>query len=319
MDLKGPHKITQKEKNFLINRFIAGDYKAFDKRMASLFILCAFSILIHICEISGNYTKDDILILWGLAYDTAFPMVDFNGDLVQFYGSNPSGHPLTVIINSLVNSLYIRYAYHELNPKKEVESFQQNVKLITYGDDNVMSSKVNWFNHTAISEKLAEIGVIYTMADKEAESVPFIHLDDVSFLKRRWVWNEELKAHLAPLEHDSIEKMLMTWTRSKISPENQMMSIITSALSEYFFYGKRVYNEKRRMFMDIIDEKDWHYLVTDTTFPTWKDMKRRFYNCTIRNHISWDEDVDFESEDDDEDLEIIQFSELSKSPSSSLL
>jgi len=91
----------------------------------------------------------------------------------------------------------------------------------------------------------------------------------------------------------------MTWTRSKISPENQMMSIISSALSEYFFYGRKIYNEKRKMFIDIIEEKEWQYLVTETTFPTWKDMKRRYYNCTIRNNIPWCDDADIESDDSD--------------------
>jgi hypothetical protein len=296
--------VTEIEKHELIERFIAGDYKAFDKRMSPLFILKAFEILIDICVMSGNYTPEEINILWCLAYDTAFPTVDFNGDLIQFYGSNPSGHPLTVIINSLVNSLYIRYAYHELNPKKEVESFQNNVRLMTYGDDNVMTSKVNWFNHTAISEVLDKMGITYTMADKEAVSRPFIHLSEVSFLKRTWSWNEEIKAYLAPLDHESIEKMLMTWTRSKISEENQMMDIIKSACSEYFFYGKKTYNSKIKLFKEIVHEKDWDYLITPSSFPTWAEMKERFRNSSARIGIEMEE---YDCYEDDEDFEVIDY------------
>lgn len=293
---------TEYEKHFLINRFIAGDYKAFDKRMSPLFILKAFEIIIHICKISGNYTGEDEKVMWGLAYDTAFPTVDFNGDLIQFYGSNPSGHPLTVIINSLVNSLYVRYAYVNLNPNKELESFKHNVRLITYGDDNVMTSKVNWFNHTDISETLGKMGIIYTMADKEAVSRPFIHLSEVSFLKRQWIWNEEMKVYLAPLEHDSIEKMLMTWTRSKISEENQMMDIIKSACSEYFFYGKHTYLNKVKLFRTIVSEKDWDYLIVPSTFPSWGEMKKRFRNSTIRIGLEMEE---YDCLDDEEDYVIL--------------
>jgi hypothetical protein len=293
---------TQYTNEFLLDRFIAGDYKAFDKRMSPIFILKAFEILIDICIISGNYTDVEIKILWGLAYDTAFPTVDFNGDLVQFYGSNPSGHPLTVIINSLVNSLYIRYAYYNLNPRKELKSFKRNIRLITYGDDNVMTSKLNWFNHTAISDCLSIIGVTYTMADKEAISRPFIHLSEVSFLKRKWEWNNDLKTYMAPLEHDSIEKMLMTWTRSKISEENQMMDIIKSAVSEYFFYGKNVYNRKVAMLKDIVAQKQWNYLIVPSTFPSWKEMKNRFKNSSEKIGFQCNYDLDCDADDDTYDF-----------------
>jgi hypothetical protein len=96
---------------------IAGDYAAFDKSMPPSIILAAFDILIWMCGKAG-YTHDDLQICKGVAMDTAFPLVDFNGDLIQFFGSNPSGHPLTVIINGLANSLYMRYCYYQTNPNK---------------------------------------------------------------------------------------------------------------------------------------------------------------------------------------------------------
>jgi len=104
-----------------------------------------------------------------------FPVCDFFGDLIRFLGTNPSGWPLTVILNGIVNSLYMRYAYFHLNPAKEVRSFKKNVALMTYGDDNSagVSASAPWFNHTAISEVLSGIGVKYTMADKKTESVPY--------------------------------------------------------------------------------------------------------------------------------------------------
>jgi hypothetical protein len=233
--------------------------------------------------------------MWGIAYDTAFPTVDFNGDLIQFFGSNPSGYPLTVIINGLVNSLYIRYAYHQLNPHNEVNSFQENVRLLTYGDDNVMTSKVNWFSHTTISETLQAIGVTYTMADKQAKSIPFISLTQISFLKRTWTWNHELRAYLAPLDHESIEKMLMVWVRSKIAPENQMMDIIKSAVSEYFFYGKNTYNKKVKLLRSIVEIMKWEEYIQPSSFPTWNAMKDRFRNSSERNGF----EVYYEISDDE--------------------
>jgi hypothetical protein len=84
-------------------RMVAGDYAKFDKRMIGDFILMAFDIIIELHAKAG-FDESELKILRGIACDTAFPVVNMNGDLVEFYGTNPSGHPLTVVINSLVNS-----------------------------------------------------------------------------------------------------------------------------------------------------------------------------------------------------------------------
>jgi len=266
-------------------RIIAGDYKAFDKRMSPSFILAAFDILHDLCKASGNYSDKDLLVIRCIAEDTAFPFVDFNGDLVQFYGSNPSGHPLTVIINSLVNSLYMRYVYYVLNPEKEVNTFKQNVSLMTYGDDNIMSvsNEIDWYNHTAIARAFLDMEITYTMADKEAESIPFIHIDQASFLKRSWIYDEEVGSHLAPLEHDSIEKMLMTWVRSKqISIEEQALAVISTAAREYFFYGRKTFEEKVFMLRNLMSQLDIEDWILPTTFPTFDTLKNEFWSNSER-------------------------------------
>lgn len=268
---------------FGLDNMVAGDYKAFDKEMPPQFVLAAFKIILLICMASGNYTEEQIRIVQGISLDTAFPLVDFNGDLIQFFGSNPSGHPLTVIINSLVNSLYQRYCYYNLNPEKEVESFQDNVALMTYGDDNMMgvSSNTPWFNHTSIQSELAKIGVVYTMADKEAESIPYIHINEVSFLKRTWRFDEDVGALLCPLEHESIEKMLMVWTRSKtITEEEQICAVVSSAVREYFFYGKDTFEYKRGVLKNILLARGYGQWIQESTFPTWDELYDQFWNAS---------------------------------------
>jgi len=263
------------------DRIIAGDYKSFDKRMSPVEILTAFDILHDLCELSGNFTQEELKVIRCIAEDTAFPLVDYAGDLVQFYGSNPSGNPLTVILNSIVNSLRMRYMYHELCGN--CESFNDNVSLLTYGDDNIMSVSRNcdWFNHTSIARKFAEYGIGYTMADKEAESVPFINISDASFLKRTWRYDEDLKCFLAPLEHESIEKMLTVWTRSKSIPEEaQCVAIISTALREYFFYGKDIFIEKRNMFEQLIKEEKLECWIEESTLPTWDDLVNQFWRSS---------------------------------------
>lgn len=264
---------------FGVERLIAGDYRKFDKKMAAMMILAAFDIIRWMCEHAG-YSLEELLIVQGIAEDTAFPLVDFNGDLVEFFGSNPSGHALTVIINGLANSLYMRYCYHELNVEHEARTFRKHVALITYGDDNAMGvdTETSWFNHSTIQATLASVGVGYTMADKEAESVPFIHIDEVSFLKRTWRWDEDVGAYLAPLDESSIGKSLTRVVASKtISAEAQAVEVLKSAHMEYFNYGWEKFHQKDKMIREIMEECElWPHTMMDR-LPTWKEYRDGFW------------------------------------------
>jgi len=269
---------------FPLDRVIAGDYAAFDKRMSSTIILAAFDIILAICERAG-YTEEQLRVVRGIAYDTAFPHVDYNGDLVAFYGSNPSGHSLTVIINGLVNALYMRYCFEMLGG--DAAQFKQHVKLMTYGDDNIMTVRegCDFFNHTSIQRVLAEADITYTMAEKDAASVPFISIDQASFLKREWRWDPDVGAYMAPLDQTSFDKMLTTRVASKIvTPQCHSIDVIGSAIREYFFYGKEIFEQKTAMFRDVVAECELELFVKDSTFPTWEQLYDNFW--TNSQHVN---------------------------------
>lgn len=257
--------------HFGSDRIVAGDYSKFDKRMSASWILAAYKVLDKIL-LAANWSAADRMVITCISYDTAFPLTDFNGDLVEFWGSNPSGHPLTVIINGLVNSLYTRYSWALAgNP---LSNFKQHVRLMTYGDDNIMGidTCIGNFHHGVLVEKLATIGVVYTMADKEAESVPFVRIKDVAFLKRTWRFDEIIGHHVAPLEHDSIAKMLLCYIPSSDKCEEQdAVDRMNTALWEYFFYGKQVFEEKRCMFLEILEKYDLEPYY-HREFPTYDDI-----------------------------------------------
>nr|UQB76032.1 nonstructural protein [Flumine marna-like virus 1] len=268
------------------DQIVAGDYKEFDKSMQANLILMAFDILIELCEKAG-YTSKDLMVVEGIALDTAYSFMDFNGDLIQFFGQNPSGHPLTVIINCIVNSIYLRYAYIKLNPHKEVSSFRKNVAPLTYGDDNIMgiSQNIPWYNHTTISEVFSTVGLGYTMADKEAESVPYINISEATFLKRSWRWDEDLQTHVCPIEHDSINRSLTMCVKSKtLCPEAQAIEVIGSAHREYFFYGKDVFEEKEKLLREIVQAAGLQLYVNDATFQTWDALKEKWFSYKVDIH-----------------------------------
>jgi hypothetical protein len=263
---------------FGTDRIVAGDYGKFDKRMIADFVLAAYNVIASVYEAAG-FKPEEVREILCIGEDTAFPLTNMNGDLVEFFGTNPSGHPLTVVVNSLVNSLYMRYCYVLLNPEHESRSFKKNVRLFTYGDDNIMgvSRSCDWFNHTAIQRELAYIGVEYTMADKETESVPFISISDCQFLKRKWRFDEDVQEYLCPLEEESIHKSLTVWCPSgTLDKYAQMVAVISSANSEYFFYGRAVFEKHHNFFKQVLAEEPYNHYVGVGTLPTWEQLHDRF-------------------------------------------
>ena len=265
---------------FGLERIIAGDYSKFDKHMIADFIMAAYWIIAELHKLAGH---DEVMYskIMGIGTDVAYPVMNIRGEIVMFYGTNPSGHPLTVIINSLVNSLYMRYAYALLG--YDVRTFKEHVALMTYGDDNAMGVSINVpnFTHTNVQRVLAEIGVVYTMADKESESVPYVHIDSVAFLKRRWVFDIDIGAFVCPLDEDSIKKSLMCWVPSgTICPEAQMVAVIQSAIREYFWYGRETFERKREFFMTFVTRSPYSHFVGETPLPTWQELKDQFWESS---------------------------------------
>jgi hypothetical protein len=262
---------------------VAGDYSAFDKTMPPCVIRAAFGIILKLCEHAG-YTQEDLMVVSCIMEDTAFPNVDMRSDLVQFNGTNPSGHPLTVIINSLANSLYMRYAYMRLGRGTtidgSVKDFQKYVHLLTYGDDNIMgvSKHTPWFNHTAIQSALADIGIVYTMADKDSESVPYIHINEATFLKRGFVYDVDVGMVVGRLDHSSISKMLtMRVNERGVHPKEHAAQVIRTAMDEYFWYGLHVYRKQAEFLKRVVVEFELdEYAPQIQIIPNWIILYKRY-------------------------------------------
>lgn len=267
-----------------LDRLIAGDYGKYDKRMEPVMILVAFYMIGRVLAAAG-WSEKHLLAVAAMGEDIAFALVYFQGDLVMLIGSNPSGQPLTVIINCLVNSLYMRICFDVLScGRVSVREFKKYVSLITYGDDNAMGSAVDWFNHTAISETLAKFGIVYTMADKHTASVPFIHIDDVSFLKRKWRWSDDTKMWMCPLEWASMEKTLTMCVKSdSLCPEAQSAEAISSVVGEFFQYGRQVYDENVEKMKSIVAECGLQAYVRKSIFCSYDERVENYIHNTNRD------------------------------------
>jgi hypothetical protein len=270
------HRLTQHG-----HLYLDGDYKTFDSTMSAIVMMEAMRVIWTFAKLAG-YSDLELQVVWGIALDTSFSTVDYFGCLIQLLGMNPSGHALTVVINCIANSIYMRFAWKRLSPGPEfpLTSFRKYVALATYGDDNGLnvSYETMWFNHTAIQAALKEIGIIYTMANKEEESRPFGIITKGSFLKRSWRFDCDIGAWVGPLELESIEKMLMTTMRSKtICDEARDIAIVGSAVREYFFHGRVIFEEKVTLLKEAVVVSGLSMYVEESTFPSFGELVRTFW------------------------------------------
>lgn len=259
------------------DRCFAGDYKNFDKQMPPELIMAAFQVIINILKAAG-WSDDDLLIVKGIATDTAFPTMDLFGTLIKCFGSNPSGHVLTTPINSLVNSLYIRIACKRILKEREVDwsRFSDIVSLVTYGDDNCGSVNRRYpeITHTSIQQALADAGIIYTTDDKKSISVGLTDVSNITFLKRRFVFSDDLNRVIAPLLEDSLFKSLTVWTYStSICQQEQLAAVLESINREYFFYGKNKFEIMHAFFCKLAVDQNVVMYLSQGKLLNYEDIK----------------------------------------------
>lgn len=249
--------VVEKLLIFGFDRFINGDFKKYDSKMPVMINLATFKLFLEISQKSGNFSEKQLAVMRGLATELCLPILNFFLTVLMVFGSTISGHSLTICLNSVDNSLIMRYAFYKIFENKYENEFAQHIVLFTNGDDNIMtvSPEIEGFNHTSVQAALAEDGIVYTMAEKEAESVPFIPLSDTSYLKRRFKYSTRYRRWQCPIEEKSIYKSLHNYIPSKVqSKEQHAVEVMNNALREYFYYGELRFEEVRGKLTTIVNK-----------------------------------------------------------------
>ncbi|APG76871.1 hypothetical protein 1 [Beihai picorna-like virus 39] len=226
-----------------------GDFSSFDTGIRAEFSAGAFEI-IKFCLAECGYDDDLLTMMDGIATECMFPIYESDGLMFKALGSNPSGNPLTVVLNGFCNSLYLRYAYyamHDVSEFGKIPLFHEVIALITYGDDNIfnVSEKEKLFNMQSLGRELARIGVKYTDASKQISSVPFKHFRELSFLKRIFNWHPQLGGYVGALEKKSINRSLALTRKPKKGQRESVAEIcannLNGALRELYYHSRQDY------------------------------------------------------------------------------
>jgi len=199
----------------------AGDYKAFDfTEHPDVHRI----ILKHIQDWYGDPPDSEPRVVREILWLDVVNSYHIRADRVREWRSGlPSGHPMTTIINCIYNHIAFRYAWVRLHDGDltSLPHFRDNVCLFVLGDDNVFSvsdAYVHEFTPVNIGAYMAEMGLVYTSDTKDVTLGGMRLLRDVTFLKRRFIYDPHTVRFLAPQDLDSLLETVL-WTKKKDAVE----------------------------------------------------------------------------------------------------
>lgn len=291
----------------VLDRFGDGDYSHYDKDMLAIAINLAYEGLTAMCKQSGNFSLQDYVVQRGIKTDVCYPIVDHNGDVMMHYVGHCSGHALTVIINSIVNSIYMRAVYSNItgNP---AEKFDEEIRLMVLGDDNIWNSLNHLYHFNSIAAAMARLGLSYTPGDKSGESPDYKNVSQTTFVKRTFRYvNGKM---VAPLDLESTLKSFTCYEdRGNVTYPEILAQSYLSALREWSLHGQNVFNMMKSkveetvlsvpyvdLFLHPKTKWTWEQLFEWTTTGADLELPEEIF---IGEAVSSREEFVFDSDDDD--------------------
>lgn len=209
------------------DEMIDGDMTDFSDRLMDDLTWVNFNLINEIYKVyDANYTDNDRKIRRRL-WEYACCAIRYNqGTIYQTTNGTPAGFVPTAENNSLYGLCAFRASYLYLARKykpdmEDLKHFEENVRVITYGDDNVLAINPKlkeFFNMRNLVEAFDSFGMIYTTADKGTDYDKRKTIKDVSFLKRAFalvkINGQILPRYVCPAPLETRLDML-NWTSDK--------------------------------------------------------------------------------------------------------
>jgi hypothetical protein len=257
--------------------FMEGDYEKFDQSMPFDIGYAAATIVHNVLKFLG-YNENAMAAVDGLLSDSLFIYLVMYSDFFLLAGLQPSGKYATAEDNGLRGLIMLLYAWLIIPETKDLDFFEF-VKPATYGDDLVAAVKeavAKFFNNNVYAKIVKEVyGMGFTTAQKGKEMTDFLNINEISFLKRKFVFKPEIGRYVAPLDMNSIFKSLY-WNipSASINPQEQHVAIVTSALRELFFAcDEKAYNSYRNYFIyTLCKVYKIHEQDLGREFPTYESL-----------------------------------------------
>jgi hypothetical protein len=278
------------------DKFMEGDYGGYDTSMPYDIGLAANTIVHDVLQHFG-YTDRELEYVRGILSDNLYPTIVMRGDVFAAPALQPSGKYATAEDNSLRGLILLVYAFIEectaygstfsertRTTDFQPEDFFKTVRPVVYGDDMVAGVKPalqDHFNNITYQKFCSEVyGLDFTNAQKTMEMNKFLNWDETSFLKRSFVYREDLGEWVAPIELASIMKSICYYLPSRsVNSRDQLIDSCVSAARELFFHLRSdEYDQRRWEFAEVIAEI-YELQSTDVVkkFPTFEEIRTQCF------------------------------------------
>nr|WDA55541.1 polyprotein 1 [Black pepper virus F] len=168
----------------------------------------------------------------------------------------PSGFPLTVILNSIFNELLVRYFYKQIMADHGIlrETYKENIRLVVYGDDNLISvhpSITHIFNGQILKTEMAKCGITITDGvDKTLPHLNFRKLMHCDFLKRQFVQRDD-GTWKGPMEIASLYGQLHYVKAEELTMQEEYLKNLNSVLLELYIHSEKHYRSLKQRALEL--------------------------------------------------------------------
>lgn len=227
---------------------IAGDFEGFDSSQQQVILRKAGQILIDLAKEFLEATEEDCLVM-SVLLESLFTSVHCNKDILYMWLKGlPSGHFLTAIINSIFVLISFCNAWQACFGPNLLQAFNffKYCGIVAYGDDHLVSVPkqfLNFFNQMTLPKFMLQFGLTYTMEEKDkiAEEQSR-RIDEVSYLKRGFLWDEDYSRYIGPLSIDTILETPQ-WIKKTPDPETQTFIELENSIKELSLHPTEVWNQ----------------------------------------------------------------------------
>lgn len=169
----------------------------------------------------------------------------------------PSGCPLTAILNSwyfliLCRIVYLLCAIKYENDKMlragtyaNMETYNKYVAEVSYGDDNTVAihdSIVEFFNQQTMTDAFLACGHVYTDEAKSGKAYVTRNLEEIAYLKRKFIWDDMAYRYIAPLDLDVVLE-IPQWTKRGTHERSIFLGNVDIALRELSLHGEETFQK----------------------------------------------------------------------------
>lgn len=244
------------------DNIFAGDFEGFDSshnRRLNLRVVDKINKYFY-----PEATDEENLIRRMLWYEIVESVHIHENDVYQWLKGQPSGNPITTILNCIVNNTSMRMVWDSVwaeigneNMRSQYQ-FNKHVRHISYGDDSVTAvsdSVKHVYNQISVAKHQSKFGFKYTDEAKgeNGDMVPFKNLREVGYLKRTFERDELYGHYIAPLSKATLNKMTQWVKKSGEDPNSQIVERCETAVKEAALHDSAYFKDFRKRVEDALD------------------------------------------------------------------